>query len=159
MSTPNVRDDPYEYDDSDPEGYRSGVLRLTPLTGATANAVKAFEIPPGQSICPYHYEFEEEWLLVLEGDQLRLRTPEPERSLRAGDVVSFPPGPAGAHKLTNGGADTARVLMFSSAREPSVAVYPDSDKLGVWPGLGEDEMMLRRADGHVGYYEGETTPQ
>jgi hypothetical protein len=45
--------------------------------------------------------------------------------------------------------------MFSSAQEPSVAVYPDSDKIGVWPGREEDTVMLRRADGQVGYYEGE----
>jgi hypothetical protein len=44
-------------------------------------------------------------------------------------------------------------LMWSSAREPSVAVYPDSDKLGLW--AGEDHVMLRRADGDVDYYEGE----
>jgi hypothetical protein len=45
--------------------------------------------------------------------------------------------------------------MFSSAREPSVTVYPDSDKMGVWPGNPEDEVMLRRADAHLGYYDGE----
>jgi len=29
------------------------------------------------------------------------------------------------------------------------------DKIGVWPGTQEDAVMLRRADGQVGYYEGE----
>ena len=48
-----------------------------------------------------------------------------------------------------------RSMMFSSAREPAVAVYPDSDKIGVWPGNPEDEVMLRRADGAVGYWDGE----
>jgi hypothetical protein len=36
-----------------------------------------------------------------------------------------------------------------------VAVYPDSDKIGVWPGNDADRVMLRRADGHTGYYDGE----
>jgi hypothetical protein len=45
--------------------------------------------------------------------------------------------------------------MFPSAHEPAVAVYPDSDKIGVWPGDADDNVMLRRADGHVGYYDGE----
>jgi hypothetical protein len=45
--------------------------------------------------------------------------------------------------------------MFSSSREPAVAVYPDSDKIGVWPGGDEDKVMLRRADGQVPYYDGE----
>jgi hypothetical protein len=45
--------------------------------------------------------------------------------------------------------------MFSSAREPAVAVYPDSNKIGVWPGNEADKVMLHRRDGAVGYYEGE----
>jgi hypothetical protein len=36
-----------------------------------------------------------------------------------------------------------------------VAVYPDGDKIGVWVPGGADNVMLRRADGNVGYYEGE----
>jgi uncharacterized cupin superfamily protein len=64
-------------------------------------------------------------------------------------------GADGAHKVFNRGEQTARVLMLSSAREPAVAVYPDSDKIGVWPGDSGDELMLRRADGRVDYYDGE----
>jgi hypothetical protein len=45
--------------------------------------------------------------------------------------------------------------MFSSAREPAVAVYPDSDKVGVWPGNSDDELMVRRSDGDVPYFDGE----
>ncbi|MGH2863746.1 MAG: hypothetical protein ACRDJX_00695 [Solirubrobacteraceae bacterium] len=42
------------------------------------------------------------------------------------------------------------------AREPSVAVYPDSDKIGVWPGNDEDTVMLHRADDAVDCYDGES---
>ena len=35
------------------------------------------------------------------------------------------------------------------------ADYPDSDKIGVWTGNERDDLMLRRADGHVPYYDGE----
>ncbi len=45
--------------------------------------------------------------------------------------------------------------MFSSARVPAVAVYPDSGKIGLWPGNLEDTVMLRRADGDVDYWDGE----
>ena len=114
-----------------------------------------FEIPAGQSLCPYHYEYEEEWLIVLEGSVL-VRTPAGEQALARGDVVAFPPGPDGAHKARNAGPEAARVVMFSSAREPAVAVYPDSGKVGVWPGDDRDELMFRRADGDVGYYDGES---
>ncbi|MGO9487882.1 MAG: cupin, partial [Solirubrobacteraceae bacterium] len=63
--------------------------------------------------------------------------------------------PRGAHKTTNRGDATARLLMFSSAREPAVAVYPDSDKLGVWTGNEADQVILHRRDGAVDYYQGE----
>ncbi len=140
---------------SDPDGYRGGAAHVGREAGGRELAIKVFEVPPGQSLCPYHYEYVEEWLVVLEGE-LWLRTPEGERLVKRGAVVCFPPGPAGAHKVTCRAYGAARAMMFSSAREPAVAVYPDSDKIGVWPGRQEDHVILQRADGQVGYYEGET---
>jgi uncharacterized cupin superfamily protein len=142
------------YDAGDPAGYRSGVARVGDAAGGSALAVKVYELPPGESVCPYHYEYEEEWLVVLDGE-VALRTPDGERPLGRGEVVCFPPGPAGAHKLTGRGEAAGRVLMFSSAAKPAVAVYPDSDKIGVWPGNEADTVILRRADGRVAYFDGE----
>ena len=144
----------FEYDMGDPEGYRSGQVHVTNALGAEALAVKVFEIPAGQSLCPYHYEYEEEWLVVLDGAVL-VRTPEGEETLERGEIVQFPAGPTGAHKVSNSGQASARIIMFSSAREPAVAVYPDSDKIGVWPGNPDDQVILHRKDGAVDYYEGE----
>jgi uncharacterized cupin superfamily protein len=143
-----------KYDPSDPDGYRSAVANVGQTVGGEALAVKVYELPMGESACPYHYEYEEEWLLVLDGVVV-VRTPKGEQELKPGDVVCFPPGPPGAHKATNRGEATARIVMFSSAREPAVAVYPDSNKIGVWPGNPNDEVMLRRADGDVSYWDGE----
>jgi uncharacterized cupin superfamily protein len=150
----NVLTDDFEYDATDPEGYRCGVAQVGKAAGGEDLAIKSFELPPGESVCPYHYEYAEEWLLVLEGD-VAVRAPEGEQELHRGDLVRFAPGPDGAHKATNRGDRTARIVMFSSAREPAVAVYPDSDKIGVWPGNDADRVMLRRADGSVDYYDGE----
>jgi uncharacterized cupin superfamily protein len=154
MRQMSVFDCQVEYDDDDPEGYRSGVARLDRELEAQETAIRLFEIPPGESLCPYHYEYVEEWLLVLTGE-LVVRTPEGEEAARSGVAARFPAGPEGAHKLINRGEEKARVIMFSSSREPSVAVYPDSDKIGVWPGADGDTVMLRRADGQVPYYDGE----
>jgi uncharacterized cupin superfamily protein len=151
----NVFTDEFVHEDSDPPGFRSGAANVGRTAGGEALAVKAFELPAGESLCPYHYEYEEEWLLVLEGTAT-VRTPEGEFELATGDIVCFPPGRAGAHRVSSGGGQAARVLMFSSAREPAVAVYPDSDKIGVWPGDDGDKVMLKRADGRVDYWEGET---
>jgi uncharacterized cupin superfamily protein len=153
----NVISDGCEYDPTDPSGYRSGVARVGKAAGGEALAVKVYEVPAGQSVCPYHYEYEEEWLLVLDGCVL-VRTPDDEQELGRGEIVCFPPGPEGAHKATNRGEASARIMMFSSAREPAVAVYPDSDKIGVWPGNPDDQVMLRRDDGGVDYWDGERQP-
>ena len=76
--------------------------------------MKLFEVPPGESLCPYHYEYVEEWLLVLDGD-LAVRTPDGEEPAERGGVSAFPAGPAGAHKLTNAAKAPAKLMMFSSA--------------------------------------------
>lgn len=154
MVRANIFDAEFEQDPNDPEGYRAAAARVGKLAGAKELAVKLFEIPPGQSLCPYHYEYVEEWLIVLRGE-IELRTPAGTEMLKPGDIVAFPPGPDGAHKTTNRGSEPARTLMFSSAQTPSVAVYPDSGKVGVWTDDEGDDFMFRRADGAVPYYDGE----
>jgi uncharacterized cupin superfamily protein len=154
MKRANVFNADFHYDDGDPAGYRAGMTNVGKAVGGEAINIKLFEVPPGESLCPYHYEYEEEWLIVLQGE-VSVRTPDGTESLTAGDVVRFPPGPAGAHKVACRNEAPARFLMFSSSREPAVAVYPDSDKIGVWPGNEDDKLMVKRQDGAVDYYEGE----
>jgi uncharacterized cupin superfamily protein len=144
-----------KYDDDDPEGYRAGMNRFGPSIGATMLGGSIYELPAGQSICPYHYEYgNEEWLIVLEG-RPTLRHPGGEEELDHGDVVCFPIGREGAHKVTNCTGEQVRVLMISTKIDPSVAVYPDSDKIGVWPGDDGDTVMLRRESGNVDYWDRE----
>lgn len=139
-----------EGDDTDPPGYGARTARVAPLVGGSALGMSVYELPPGQSICPYHYEFaEEEWLLVLTGAPT-LRTPEGERELAPWDAVCFLVGEAGAHKVTNGTGETLRVAILSTKPPISVCVYPDSQKVGAWP----PGKLFRLADA-VDYWEGE----
>jgi uncharacterized cupin superfamily protein len=144
----------FVYDEEDPVGYRSAVARVGELAGGRELTVKLFELPAGEALCPYHYEYVEEWLLVLQGSVV-VRVPDGEEELERGDVVCFPAGPAGAHKVINRSEGTVHALMFSSGATPAVAVYPDSDKIGVWTGNPDDELMVRRADGNVDYWQEE----
>lgn len=153
MRRMNIFEGPFEHDADDPPGYRGGAARVSEAIGEGGLAVKVFEVPSGESVCPYHYEFVEEWLVVLSG-RPTIRHPEGEEIAEPGDAICFPAGPAGAHKVTNNEPETARLIMFSDGREPAVAVYPDSDKIGVWPGRDEDHVMVPRA-ANVEYYEGE----
>jgi len=139
--------------DDEPAGYEHAYLKLAPLIGGATMNGGYYELPPGQANCPYHYESDEEWLLVLEG-RLTVRHPDGEDELEAGDLVCFPGGPDGAHKLTNSGDGTARMLIVSTNNLPAVAVYPDSDKIGIWTDGSRDNIMVRRESG-VDYYDRE----
>jgi uncharacterized cupin superfamily protein len=120
-----------------------GRVDVARAVGSTATLMFIYDVAPGESQSPYHYEYEEEWVLVVDGT-LVLRTPAGEHTLERGDVACFPAGPAGTHQLTNRGASPARTLMFSSSRSPAVTVYPDTDMIGVWPGDGENDLVFKR---------------
>jgi uncharacterized cupin superfamily protein len=133
-----------------PAGYEISVARVGSLVGASALGLSVYDLPPGQSAFPYHYELgREEWLLVL-GGRPTLRDPDGEEELAPGDLVVFPEGEEGAHKVTNNTDETVRIAMISNKDEPSVAFYPDSGKVGVWP-AGK---LFRLAD-EVDYFAGE----
>lgn len=134
-----------------------GRLDVAHVLGSRDLTMFVYDLKPGSSSSPYHYEYEEEWLLVLEGT-LVLRAPDGEHELQRGDLVRFPSGPEGAHKVINRGDVPARTLMFSSSRVPSISVYPDSDKIGVWSDNETDGLIFKRAtavpwsDGEEGWH-------
>ena len=130
-----------------------GRIDVSGALGSERTAMFIYDLPSGKSSCPYHYEYDEEWLLVLDGT-LIVRTPDGEQTLERGDIVCFPAGPAGAHKIMNRSESPARMMMFSSTRVPAVSVYPDSDKIAVWAGEEPDELIFKRNTA-VPYWEGE----
>jgi uncharacterized cupin superfamily protein len=133
-----------------PSGYRSSTVQLGPLIGAEALGASVYDLEPGESICPFHYEHgNEEWLLVLEG-RPTLRHATAQDTLEAWDVVCFAEGPEGAHKVTNGTDSRVRVLMLSTKHKPAVFVYPDSEKVAIVP----PGTLFRLADA-VDYWDGE----
>jgi uncharacterized cupin superfamily protein len=155
MQRINIASPQFEYDAEDPEGFRSGMARLGKLLGgAKDSGITVYDLPPGQAVCPYHYEAgEEEWLLVLEGNPT-LRHPQGSARLEPWDVVFFPKGPEGAHGIRNETEETARVLMLSTVVVPTATVYPDSDKVGIWTGDPEADVVVRR-ESKVDYFDGE----
>jgi uncharacterized cupin superfamily protein len=150
----NLTDPTFTYDDEDPDGFRSGLFRFGPQLGAEQTGVSLYELSPGQALCPYHYEYaEEEWLLVVSG-RPSVRVPDGTHELQPDDVVFFPPGPEGAHQVRNDTPETVRVLMWSTVVTPTATVYPDSDKVALWTGNREDDLIVPRSSG-VDYWYGE----
>ena len=151
----NIADPNFTFDSEDPAGFRAGLARLGPQLGAQRTGASVYELPPGEAVCPYHYEYgEEEWLLVLAG-RPSLRTPDGTDQLEPNDMAFFVRGPAGAHPVRNDGDEPARVLMWSEVVVPAITVYPDSDKVGIWTGEKSDDMLAPRAAA-VDYYHGES---
>lgn len=155
MRSIDLSEPDFGYDDEDPAGFRAGMVRPGPELGATRTGVSLYEVPPGEAVCPFHYECaEEEWAMPLDGE-LTVRTPDGEHRLGAMQLAFFPPGPDGAHQLRNDGAAPVRLLMFGERSFPGVSVYPDSDKVGVWAGPGAENLLFTR-DTAVDYYAGES---
>jgi len=154
MRRVSISEPDFTYDPDDAEGFRSGMFRLGGDLGAERTGTTVYELPPGQSVCPYHYEYgEEEWLLVLQG-RPSVRTPDGRDRVEPNEVVFFPTGPAGAHQVINDTDETVRVLMWSMITIPTGTAYPDSDKVALWTGDKAEDLIVRRSSG-VEYFDGE----
>ena len=138
---------------SEHEGYEYYRRKFIPFGEAQNTLVSVYEIPPGKAAYPYHFHHKnEETFYILSGEGV-LKTPEGERPVKAGELLFFPVGPEGAHKLTNTSETEKLVYIdFDVVHDIDIAVYPDSGKIGIW-GKGINRMYPQ--DGNVGYYDGE----
>lgn len=114
--------------------------------------VSVYEIPPGKSAYPYHYHMKDEEVFFVTSGEGTLRTPDGERTVRAGDMLFFPAGEGGAHKLTNTSGEPLIYIDFDTANDLDAAFYPDSGKVGVW-GMGVNKVF--RLEDQAEYYDGE----
>ncbi len=120
---------------------------------AEGTLVSIYEIPPMKSAYPYHYHLkDEETFYIISGEGL-LKTPDGERPVHGGELLFFPAGSEGAHKLTNTSPTEKLVYIdFDAVHDLDAAFYPDSGKIGVW-GKGVNQVF--RTEDHVDYYDGE----
>jgi uncharacterized cupin superfamily protein len=100
----------------------TGRLDIAGALGSEETAMFLYDVDPGESL-PYHYEYVEEWLLVVDGTVV-VRTPERDHELHRGDLVRYPAGPEGAHQVADRRDTSARVLLFSKVAVPAVSVIP-----------------------------------
>ncbi len=107
---------------------RSGcrVARVAADAGAQRLGASVVEIGPGALSSPYHVHHGNEELLIVLSGAPELRTPHGLRTLAPGDIVSFPRGGEGAHRLRNTSREPCRVLFVSEMHLPEVVEYPDT---------------------------------
>ena len=135
------------------EGYEYTRRNFVPRGQANHTQVSVYEVPPQKAAYPYHYHLQdEETFYILSGEGL-LKTPEGEKRVSAGDMLFFPAGSEGAHKLTNTSLTEKLVYIdFDVIHDLDAAIYPDSGKIGVW---GKDINRVYPLDANVDYYKGE----
>jgi uncharacterized cupin superfamily protein len=135
--------------------------RVGRQAGARELGASVFELPPGRSTFPLHAHHANEEILVVLSGRPTLRTADGERALDEGEVVAFPVGRAGAHRLDNGDQAPARVLIVSTMIGPDVVEHLDSQKVfarsyppGADPPPDAVEVMVKREDNRD-FFEGE----
>jgi uncharacterized cupin superfamily protein len=159
--TPNqgvVHQDEVKPYDTDHPRYRARRLLLGRTAGGRQLGCSLWELPSGARSTPYHWHAaNEEAIYVLEGQGV-LRLDGREHAIRAGHYAALPAGPEGAHQVINTSQAPLRYLCFSTLKEPEVAFYPDSDKMGVMMGWASPLPRVTRlvpGSAQAGYYDGE----
>ena len=160
MSRPNVKDP--RWDAEQDEGpFRWKRARVGSQAGARELGASVFELPPGASTFPLHVHYANEEILVVLAGAPTLRTPDGERSLEEGAIVSFATGRAGAHRIDNRTGEPVRLLIVSTMIGPDVVEHLDSKKIyarSYPPGADRPadavEVMVKRDDNRE-FFEGE----
>jgi uncharacterized cupin superfamily protein len=110
------------------QGERGGnpVAKVAAAAGSQRLGASIVELAPGTLSSPYHFHQANEELLIVLSGTAELRTPDGLRELQRGEVVSFPSGPEGAHRLRNTSSEPCRLLFLSEMNFPDIVSYPDT---------------------------------
>lgn len=113
-----------------------------------------FEIPPHKANYPYHYHLNNDEVFYIISGQGILETPDGERKISPGDIIYCPTGKSGAHKLINT-SDNEKLVYFECDTNlyPDVTYYPDSNKVGILSGDGDNTFY--KTESNVNYYKDE----
>jgi len=88
------------------------------------------EVDPGNYAFGYHYhEMNEEAFYIVSGEGI-VRTPGGEIAVKAGDIITFPTGPKGAHVMRNSSETEKLIFIDFDTRNPAEIVhFPDLKKV------------------------------
>jgi uncharacterized cupin superfamily protein len=98
---------------------------------------------------------------ILEGEGT-LRHSGETWQVKTGDIICCPVGSEHPHEILNSGSTDLKYLAVSTMEQPEVALYPDSDKYGVYVGktAGDQQevpefRIIARQNAGVDYWDGE----
>jgi uncharacterized cupin superfamily protein len=123
---------------------------LARRVGATAGAkdlgCTLYEVEPGRMAFPLHWHLANEEAIIVLAGVGTLRIGAEQVPVRAGDYIALPTGTEHAHQLKNTGTSTLRYYCLSTKRDPEVAGYPESKKIGVLSMAGNRRFVFREED-------------
>jgi uncharacterized cupin superfamily protein len=137
--------------------------RVGGLIGAQKLGCQLHVVPAGKKAFPRHaHHANEEMFYVVSGEG-SYRAGDETHSIRAGDVISAPPGDAStAHQIVNTSEGELTYLAFSTRLDPEVVEYPDSGKFAVASLVASDGGLASAKFSHIGrreqrvdYFDGE----
>lgn len=140
VSDPNIWEPEWERESSEPP-FLGRATRVGAPAGSRELGASVYEMETGGAVSPYHVHHGNEELLVVLSGRPRLRTTEGTRRLEAGSVVSFLPGPSGAHRISNPGPETARVLIISTMHFPEIAEHVSTGTTMAMTGPAEGKIF------------------
>jgi len=104
-------------------------VRIGRQAGARALGLSLFEVPAVAATFQLDAHHANEELIMVLAGQFVLTTPDGERQLGAGDVVSCCAGPKGAHRLDNRSGEPARVMIVSTMVAPDITELREDAQL------------------------------
>mgnify|MGYP001066417617 CR=1 FL=1 len=136
------------------EGYEYKKYEVTKRNEFNQAYICFYEIMPGKASFPKHYHsYNTECFYIIEGSGI-IQTIDKELSIKKGDIIVFPFGKAGTHKIINTSMNQNLLYIdFDTTNSPDIIHYIDSNKIGVIE-HGISSTFFKEGD-HVDYYEGE----
>jgi uncharacterized cupin superfamily protein len=136
-----------EFDaERDEPPFRWRRAKLAKQAGARQLGASLFEVPAGAATFPLHAHYaNEELLIVLSGQPTLTGRDGDSRELEPGEVVAFPAGRAGAHRLDNQTDEPLRILIVSTMKAPEINEMLEDESFWVRdyaPGRSPDDDSL-----------------
>ena len=149
----NISAPEFRYFPDFPEGFRPGMARLGMRMGAEGTGMSVYELPAGKRSARTTTKTRRRNGCWCSPAGRRCAIPTAPTSSTPGMSSSSRRAPTAPTRFVTTDS-TARVLMFSNTSKVAASVCPDSDKIAIWTGNDDDDLIVKRTSG-VDYWDGE----
>ncbi len=106
------------------------VKSVIPREEVTQCSMNFVEVAPGDTAYGYHYhEMNEEIFYIISGEAV-VRTQDGDVTLKSGDAITFPTGPAGTHVIRNASSTEKLIYIDFGTQNPAEIVhFPEMKKI------------------------------